>query len=182
MNPARPLLAVLHWFARHLVAFGFVAFAALGWFWREELFDGRLDWDGLVVLWDSPAPAIDRRPGHDSIPKGAFRPIVPGLRAAPPEQRPDRLLSRARKAYWLDQPEVAEELYREYLAIHPDSVDAHGELGNLLLILGRDSEAESAYRRVIELLRRNNRSAEAARLDDRLAEFSSPRTAAGRAE
>jgi hypothetical protein len=78
-------------------------------------------------------------------------------------------LQQARKAYWLDQHTEAERLYREYLSEHPDQVDGHGELGNLLFSLGRESEARTEYLETIRLLEDGGRIQEAAQLRELLA-------------
>jgi hypothetical protein len=165
---ARPWLAPLRWFARHLVAFGFLAFVLIGWVWREEIFAGRVDWRGLLDAEIGSSPAVELRP-DPSIPKAAFRPVVPGLNQSVAELEQESRLLQARRAYWLDDHAAAERLYREHLADYPADVDGHGELGNLLLMMGRAVEARTAYLEAVRLLEKSGRNLAAARLRDALA-------------
>lgn len=167
MTAAKALLTLLHWISRHLVVLGFVLFVAAGWFWREQVWPDQSVWRGLVVALRDSEPAGE--PNRNEIPKGVFRPAVPIAGGRSLEPRRLTRLEQARKAFWLDRQVEAERLYRDYLAEHPDGVEGHGELGNLLLALGRESEARSEYQETIRLLEIRGRPDEADRLRELLA-------------
>ena len=167
MTAANLLLTLLHWISRHLVALGFFFLVVIGWFWREQVLPDRTAWSDLTAVLRGAAPPGDTH--RNEIPKGAFRPAAPINGGGRLESRNETRLERARQAFWLDRHAEAERLYREYVAEHPHRVDGHGELGNLLLTLGRESEARSEYRETIRLLEHRGRRAEADRLRDLLA-------------
>jgi len=74
------------------------------------------------------------------------------------------LLQKARQAYWNDQLDKAESLYRAYIELNPDNPDGYGELGNLLSTVGSLGEAAIMYQQAAELLLRQGRIEQAAKL------------------
>jgi hypothetical protein len=169
MTAAKALRTLLHWVTRHLVALGVLAFVVVGWFWREQVLPDAASWHGLTVLLRDSEQIDDVR--QNEIPKGVFRPAVPMTYSLGLESGDGARLKHARKAFWLDRHVEAEHLYREYLAEHPDGVDGHGELGNLLFTLGRDSEARLEYLETARLLERQGRASEATQLRELLANW-----------
>mgnify|MGYP002737247508 CR=1 FL=1 len=66
--------------------------------------------------------------------------------------------------------QVAQEL-REYLALTEDEGNGWGRLGNALRMLGRDDEAQDAYRKGIEAAYRHGHPSMAAEFEEVLEEW-----------
>lgn len=56
-----------------------------------------------------------------------------------------RLLAAAREAYWLRDYALAEQKYRELIALQPGNPDGYGELGNMYFSQGDWEQAAAAY-------------------------------------
>lgn len=102
-----------------------------------------------VAVHESPliqsetADEIQRRKQYDFRPPGEL----------PVEDAVDvDLLQQARKAYWNEQLDSAQKLYRDYIAQDPANPDGYGELGNLLSTVGELDEAAIMYRKATDLL------------------------------
>ena len=70
----------------------------------------------------------------ESIPIGPFS-----------KKAADEVLNQAREAYSRGDAEAAIRSYTEYLAKNPDSIDGHGELGNVYYMTGRLQEAAQSF-------------------------------------
>jgi tetratricopeptide (TPR) repeat protein len=70
----------------------------------------------------------------ESIPIGPFS-----------KKAADELLNQAREAYSRGDAEAAIRSYTEFLAKNPDSIDGHGELGNVYYMSGRLQEAAQSF-------------------------------------
>jgi tetratricopeptide (TPR) repeat protein len=57
----------------------------------------------------------------------------------------DEVLNQAREAYSRGDAEAAIRSYTEFLAKNPDSIDGHGELGNVYYMSGRLQEAAQSF-------------------------------------
>jgi tetratricopeptide (TPR) repeat protein len=149
------LARLTHWIGCHLVLLGFIGFALWGYAWRDPLLGALGDRGvspGTVQAPDTAAPsntAVLTATGSDAM----FRPPLETEPAAPAELDAAALLQSARRAYWSGEPETAESRYRLYLERYPDDPAGHGELGNVLLSMGREPEAHEALRAAAERLR-----------------------------
>jgi TolA-binding protein len=70
--------------------------------------------------------------------------------AAPPSV--EQLYQAARRAFWSGRFEMAEQYYWQIIDITPNSHQAHGELGNVLLTQGKNREAADSYYKAAILL------------------------------
>jgi tetratricopeptide (TPR) repeat protein len=70
----------------------------------------------------------------ESIPVGPFS-----------KKAADEVLNQAREAYSRGDADAAIRSYTEFLAKHPDSIDGHGELGNVYYMTGRLQEAAQSF-------------------------------------
>jgi hypothetical protein len=164
MIAARLLRTLFHWISRHLVVLVCIAFVATGWTWRERIFSSQPDWGELLDRHRDQTPSTPGAANHTEIPKGVFRPAAPGPVTRKGMSDAETRLGRARRAFWTGRHAEAERLYRAEIAERPEGVDGYGELGNLLLELGRESEARAQYREAIRRLEDSGRQAEADRL------------------
>lgn len=150
-----PLARLTHWIGCHLVLLGFIGFALWGYAWREPLLGALGDRSvppGAIQAPDTVAPstaAVPTATASDPL----FRPPLEAVPAAPAELDAAALLQSARQAYWSGEPETAESRYRLYVERYPDDPAGHGELGNVLLSMGREPEANEAFRAAAERLR-----------------------------
>ncbi len=76
------------------------------------------------------------------------------------------LLQMARKAFWNDQLDSAQEFYLAYIEQNPSNPDGYGELGNLLSTLGELDDAAEMYLFAAELLKQQGKSEEALQLQE----------------
>lgn len=74
-----------------------------------------------------------------------------GMRSGDDAANAEKLQQRAVRMQQAGQHAEAEALYREVIAIRPDFVQAHGNLGVALMAQGRSDEAIAAYRRALEI-------------------------------
>lgn len=70
----------------------------------------------------------------ESIPVGPFS-----------KKAADEVLNQAREAYSRGDADAAIRSYTEFLGKNPDSIDGHGELGNVYYMTGRLQEAAQAF-------------------------------------
>ena len=90
-----------------------------------------------TVAETPPAPVTT--PAADEVPAPA------GMPQAVPEATSYRVLAAAREAYWLRDYALAEQKYRDLIALEPDNPDGYGELGNMYFSRGAWEQASAAY-------------------------------------
>jgi TolA-binding protein len=157
----------MRWISCHLVLLFVVGFVIWGYAWRTPL---------LGTGSDHGAPPAEPRPSvaaQPPAPVAQFRPPEVADQAGPPEPEAldaASLLQSARRAYWNGDLEAAERQYRRYVTHYPDDPAGYGELGNLFEGMGRDAEAQEAFRQAASRLRAAGEAQSAALLLRRLGE------------
>jgi hypothetical protein len=88
---------------------------------------------------------IATSPSSDNFPIAGFDVAAAQPQAVPATRGGEEALGVARGAYAAGDINGAVEGYRAYIASNPDSVAAHGELGNIFYGMGMTSVAAQAY-------------------------------------
>ncbi|MFW6239653.1 MAG: tetratricopeptide repeat protein, partial [Thermodesulfobacteriota bacterium] len=108
---------------------------------RDDRAAGRSARPLEITDGDGPAIPLD-------LPSATIRPVDSGGEGA---SSAAKLLAEARARQAAGDAEGALAGYERVLALQPDSIAAHGNMGAVLHGLGRLEEAESRYRRVLEI-------------------------------
>jgi tetratricopeptide (TPR) repeat protein len=174
---------LLHWIACHTVSLVLLVFLVVAFVFRQPLFGIQTVPGENPVTEKSPVSATLITQFPQSAPKPVeeiqaetasdiqqreqynFRPSedLPAEETAAGQVNAD-LLQKARKAYWNDQLDSAQKLYKAYIDLDPSNPDGYGELGNLLSTLGELDEAAKMYRQAADLLMQQGETEEATQL------------------
>ncbi len=108
--------------------------------------------------------SVSASPGKIQNPP-VFRPRETTTPEVPDRVDVDELLQQARRAYWNDDLQTAENLYRQFISLRPDDPDGYGELGNLLSTLGNLPAAARVYQKAADLLVKQGKYEQAEQLN-----------------